>query len=283
MNTGLGVERHARSRQVQPPYGGNAPNPRQDGIDGGCGPVAVAEQLDALELAFHNYLDDLCVQVNLDTIARQRIGDHLRGVALLFGQEQWFAVRDDGSRAETAKCLRQFAAERTTTDDEQAGRTRRQVEHGLVGQESGVSHARNRRQHGPRPGRDHGPPELQPGPADIDRIRPREACAAKVDVDACGGQSCRRIDAAEAEADASHALHRGCEVDLDVRRRHGAEILGGAHLGNPPRSAQQRLRWDAAEIQAVAAQLMAFNHRDLGTARCGVACRRQASRSGTDD
>jgi hypothetical protein len=70
-----------------------------------------------------------------------------RGIGVLARERPIDDVTDDHLAPEQRKGLRQFAADRTGTDDEQALRPLGQVENRLVRQEPGLGKARNRRRH----------------------------------------------------------------------------------------------------------------------------------------
>ena len=114
----------------------------EDGIDRDRALVVVADEIDELLPVFHAHLDGRGVEPHLDAIARERIGQDLRGVAFFLGQEQRLLLRDDGLRSEAAERLRQLAAERAAADDQQAARQLGQVEDVLVGQIAGLDEAR---------------------------------------------------------------------------------------------------------------------------------------------
>ena len=122
----------------------------EDGIDGDRAVVVVTDEIDDLLAAFHAYVDGAGVEPYLDAIAREGIGQYLRGVALFLGQEQRSFLHDDRLHAETAKRLRHFAAERAATDDQQAARQLGQVEDVLVGQIAGFDETGNRGRVRPR-------------------------------------------------------------------------------------------------------------------------------------
>ena len=54
---------------------------------------------------------------------------------------------------------------------------------------------------------------------------------AKKYVDADGAQALHGIDAANAGADAAHALHHRGKIDADIGRRLRTVVLGVAHFG----------------------------------------------------
>ena len=56
-------------------------------------------------LPLYAYPDGSGIEVDLDSISRKRVGNKLRGVALLLGQEQWHIVRDDGVSIRPGKRL----------------------------------------------------------------------------------------------------------------------------------------------------------------------------------
>ena len=127
----------ARGFQIQPVDIRHPAGAGEDGVDGDRALVVVADQIDELLPAFDAHADGRGVEPHLDAVAREGIGEHLRGVALFLRQEQRHVLRDDGLRAEAAEGLRQFAAERTAADHQQAAGQLGQLEDVLVGQEAG--------------------------------------------------------------------------------------------------------------------------------------------------
>ena len=72
----------------------------------------------------------------------QGVGEDLRRVALLAGQEVGLAAGDDHLAAQAREGLRQLAAERAAADHQQPPRALGQVEDRFVGQIAGFCEAR---------------------------------------------------------------------------------------------------------------------------------------------
>ena len=69
----------------------------------------------------------------------------------------------------------------------------------------------------------------------------------------------------------------------DIARGSRAVVLGIAHLGVQAGSADERFRRHAADIQAVAAEQLALDERDLGAQRRRGVRRDQSRRAAADD
>src|SRR5665213_2855992 len=89
----------------------------------------------------------------LDTVVCQRVGKNLRGIALLPGQEHRVILCNDDVRAQPAKSLRKFTAQRPTANDQKPPRQRTQLENVLIGPVAGCIQSGDCRYEWPRTGR----------------------------------------------------------------------------------------------------------------------------------
>src|SRR5207248_1399993 len=96
-----------------------------------------------------------------DPIARQRLRQKLRRIPLFVAEKHWFVLNQGHAGSQANKSLRELAADRAATDNEQPLRTLSQIEDVLVGEIPRRLEARDRRTHGARPSRDHRMPEAQ--------------------------------------------------------------------------------------------------------------------------
>ena len=151
----------AGSFEIQSVGIGHASGTGEDGIDDDRTVVVVTDEIDDLRAAFDAYIESSGVEPYLDTVAGERIGQYLRGVAFLPGKEERPFLHDDRLHAQTAERLRHFAAERAATDDQQAARRLGQVERVLVGQIAGFDETGNRGRVRARAGRDQRLSEAQ--------------------------------------------------------------------------------------------------------------------------
>ena len=231
---------------------------------------------------FHPHVDRPGIQPHLDAIAGEGVGQDLRRVAFFLGQEKRPVLNDGGPRPKAAERLRQFAAQRAATDDQQAARQFGQLEDVLVGQKASLDEAGNRGCVGPRAGGDHRLPEAQPQTIHRHHIGRGEAGMAKEHIDPGRGQPLHRIGAADAGTNAAHAFHHGGKVDTDIGRDLRAVVFGIAHFGVEARRADDRFRRHAADIQTVAAKPGALDQRNLGP-QCRRSVRRHQPRRATAD
>jgi hypothetical protein len=85
---------------------------------------------------------------------------------------------------EPLKGLRQFATNRSATDDGEPCRTLRKIQHRFVGEIASLGQSGDRRFHGARAGRNDRPFEPQGLCGDFDRIRTGKAGFTQEDIDA---------------------------------------------------------------------------------------------------
>jgi hypothetical protein len=102
-----------------------------------------------------------------------------------------------------------------------------------------------------------------PSTSTVSRLAKRASAEEHVDAElvavAHGG-----VVVADLRADAAHALHRGAEVGLRARREREPDLLlRAARLRDHARRADHALRRHAADVQAVAAEQVALDERDL--------------------
>src|SRR3990167_3374846 len=135
-NACIGVVRNVGSFEVQPLDIGSPTDAGQDFIDHNAAFVVVTHDVGDFHTAFYTHRDDLGVEMNFDAVARQRIRQDLRGVALFLWQEHRIVLYDNDLRPQPAESLRQFAAKRTAADDQKTPRALGQVEDAYIGQVS---------------------------------------------------------------------------------------------------------------------------------------------------
>ena len=107
--------------------------------------MVVAQKVSSLLRAFAMHGNDLRVQMDIDAVARQRIGENLRRIALFPGQKRGLVLRDDDPRSEAAKSLRELTAQRTPADDQETRGQGIEAEDILVRPVARFGKTRNRR------------------------------------------------------------------------------------------------------------------------------------------
>ena len=279
------VVAHADRLEVEPLDVGRAADAEQELVHHDAfGPaVAVGEPdrprgavaLDALDRAPVHHADALGREARLDDP---------RGVLVLARQDVRVGVQHGHLAAEPAERLGQLAADRPRADHAEPARPLGEVEHRLVGQEAGLLDALDRQRDRARAGRDHRLLEAHQRAADRDRVPAREARVAEEHVDAELVAVARRgIVVADLRADPAHALHRGAEVGLGaVGERESDLLLRAPRLGHHPRGAEHALAGHAADVQAVAAEIVALDQRHL-RAQPGRDRRRDQARGSAAD
>ena len=225
----------------------------------------------------------LRVEPHLDAVSAQGVGEDLRGVALLAGEEVRLPVGDDHLAAQAREGLSELAAERPAADHQQTPGALGQVEDRLVGEIAGCFQALDRRTGGARAGGDDGLLELEPGAGDLDRAAIDERRVAQEHVDAQGLEPLGRVVATEVGAEAAHPLHGRGEIGFRGHRRVPGESRRVAEIGVEPRRAQERLGRYAAEVQAIAAEEVPFHQRHLGAEGGGAGRGDQPGGAGAED
>src|ERR1700689_5079836 len=113
-------------------------------------------------------------------IAGQGVGKNLRCVALLIAKEHRIFLHDGYLRTQSTEGLRQFASERTATENKEASRALFQVKDIFVGQIAGLGEPRNRRNRGSRATGDQCILEAQPFVLNHNRLRSVETCLPEI-------------------------------------------------------------------------------------------------------
>ena len=213
------------------------------------------------------------IQMELNAVALECLRQQLRGFTFLLRQELRVAVDDAHLAAQTAKRLRQFAAQWPAADHEQPPWPLRKVEDGFVGEKAGLGQPLDVRRHGTRAGGDHCLRKAQGDAADLDRIVRRKSRIAKPDIDAEFLEARSRIVLADARAQTTQALHGPLKIGFDPGRYPYPKLLRAAHVGEHARRADQYFGRHAANIEAVTAHQVALDQRDLApeaSDRCGT-------------
>src|SRR5262249_28120449 len=115
------------------------------------------------------------------------------------------------------------------------------------------------------------------------RIWPGEPRLAEKQIHAERPHSVDRDFARDPGANVAYPFHRRTKIDLDVVWPFRAVLTSIAHVRVETRRSNQRLRWDATRVQAVAAETIAFDQRHSCASPAGFIGRQQTSRPGADD
>src|SRR4029077_11842761 len=119
----------------------------------------------------------------------------------------------------------------------------------FIGQKACLDQTGNRRRVGSRAPGDDGLAEAQLSSVDRQRVGSGEVRFAEKYIDAGGAQTLNRIAAADAGANAAHALHHRGKIDADIGGNLRAVVLGIAHLGVQPGRSYDRFRRYATDVE----------------------------------
>jgi hypothetical protein len=172
-----------------------------------------------------------------------------------------------------------------------------QLEDRFIGEKGDVGKSGDRRDRRTAAGRDDRPPERQLGPErrrclrfigglrlhriDADRGAAGETRLAEEDVDTERREARCRVVRRDVGTPRAHAGHHRCE--MDVRLGSDADAATGASLSHHASRTKQRLRGDAAGIEAVAAEACALDQRNPRAESRGARGADQAGCAAADD
>jgi len=183
--------------------------------------------------------------------------------------------------AEPAEGLRHLAADRAAADDQQLGHGLAQVEQRFIGEIRDLVDSGDRRHHWPRAGGDVETPAGEPAAADLERVRRDEPARAEDHIHAEAAESFRAVVGRDARDHRGDAFHHSCEVGLRIDAVH-CPAVRAAHLVRDARRLEKRLRRHAAVPQAVAAEPVRFDQRNLGAQRCAAGRHHQSAGAAAD-
>jgi hypothetical protein len=189
-----------------------------------------------------------------DPFALETAPEDRGDIRILVGQ-QLVAVFDDGDvRPEAPKGLRHLDADRPPAEHQEPSRQLLLREDRLVGPVGNRIDPLDRGEGRARTGGDDPGPCGQARTVQVDRVVVDEARDPEPDLGAELAEPFRgvvRLDRVDHLADAVHDGREAHRRELDVRE---PELLRAARKRPHPRGTDQRLRWDAPEVEAVAAQ-----------------------------
>ena len=226
-------------------------------------------------------LRDRRAQVIANALGLQLPEDHRGEVGILAREDRRCDVDDGHHAAQTAERLRHLAADRPAAHDDQVRHRLAQIEHRLVREVGHGGETRNRRHRGPRSGGDHDAARADAALADVDRVTRGKASAAEDHVDAETAKPLRTVGRLDLADDRRDPFHHARELGPRVVRRE-RKAVGVAHRVGDPRRLEQRFRRHAAIPQAVAAELVLFDQRDLGAQRRAAGRDDQAAGAAAD-
>ena len=215
-----------------------------------------------------------------DSFAQQRIDRWAREFGI-FLCKRAARLQHDDLAAQAPERLRHFKPDRPRADDGEPRRQDVEIEQRFVGEISRQLDARDRRRGGRRARRDDEAARANFDAARFERVGPREL-ARRADNPHAERLEARLAvigrdgvnDGAHMLAHVRHLEPRFVIVQPEARRlAHG---LRGARGGD------QRLRGNAAVVQAIAAHLALFDEHDLHAHRCGGGGDGKPARSGAD-
>ena len=218
--------------------------------------------------------DDGARLVSLDTLQRraEAQGDALafedgrehRGRLGVFARQELRLTTDDGdAAAEARERLRHFAPDGAGADHDESRWKLREREERLVGVVAGVGQPRHREGRRTRARGEDGPREREPLTTDLDRVAIDERRVAEEHVDAEALHASDRVVGRDARAQAAHTCHHAREVRAAGSTHVDAEVRGRRDAVRGVCRSEERLRRDAAVVEAVAAQQMPFDQCDL--------------------
>ena len=223
------------------------------------------------------------VAENVHAVAFEGGAQNRGGVAVFARQEAGGGFDERHRRAEARERLRHLAADGAGPDDGEAAGQHGEREERLVGQIRHVGETGDGRGGGAGAGGDRGFGEAERLAADLDRGAAGEFSVADKDIDAEFAEARGGIVGTEVGAEPAHALHHGGKIDGHVARELHAEARTGAGLGRGAGGADERFRGHAADIQAIAAEQMAFDERDFGAEAGGARGGDEAGGAAADD
>ncbi len=191
-------------------------------------------------------------------------------------------VENRDPRAQPAMGLRHFDPDRPAADDDQMVRPIAVRENRFVRQVGNVREPGDRRDRGIRAGRDDKTARPDFDLAGADRRGAREAGFAAQDPDPEPLEPLRGIIRRDCRDHLLDTIGGGSEIDIGPS---GGDAQGRAALPQfgKARGGEQRLRGDAAEVQAIAAHQPALDQHDRRTHLSRPSGDRQARRPGADD
>jgi len=194
-------------------------------------------------------------------------GEHdRRGIGVFARQDSGRDVDERDVAAEPAKGLGQLAADRARADDDQRANRLAQIEHRFVGEVGRRVDAGKARYRGPRSGGDDEGLRRELPSVDLERIPRDEPAGAEDDVDSETAEALGAVVRLDPLDDGGDALHHLSEIGVHGRGRERPSI-GMTHLMGNARGLDQGLRGHAAVPQAIAAQPVLFDERDLRAER----------------
>src|SRR5690606_29604416 len=156
--------------------------------------------------------------------------------------------------------LRQLTANRPAADDGEPVRSGGEREDRLVREVAALPQTGYGRDGWTRPGRDDRTAEAEHRVPHLYGVRAGEGGVTQEDIGAEAAESLRAVVFADLGADPAHALQRRDEVSPALASRPGP-------LGERSSLLDERLRWDAADVQAVAAEEGSLHQRNAGAER----------------
>ena len=279
------VVRHAGLLEAQALDVRCATDAQQDPIHGHlCGSAPRLREVDhplvpALRDAFDRRLVD-----HADALVGEALLDDGGRVGVLAREEVGVVVEDHHLGPQAPEGLGHLAADRSGSDHPESARAFGQVEDRLVGQVARLGKPLDGQGDGAGAGGDHGLLETQPAARHLQRLPVGEVGVSEEDVDsqlvpvALGG-----VLGADLCAQASHSLEGGAEVGLGSGSQCQTDLLlGPARLVDHPRRADHALRGYAADVETVAAEVVALDQRHLRAQSGGDRRTDESGAAGTD-
>ena len=278
------VELDADAFEVQPVHVGGAPGSHQDLVHRHRVCVSVRLEMDHLAAVLYGHAGEGAVEHQLNALAQELLLDDFRGVGVLAVEDVAAVVEQHHLAAQALEGLRQLAADGAGADDRQPFRALREGEDRLVGEVARLLDSLDgrMRRHRPGAGGDDRLLEAQGLAVHLHGLGAGEAGVAQEHVHPQLAEALHRVVVADVGADAAHAFHHRGEVHLHVVRPADAEQAGVADLRHHARRADDALGRDAADVQAVAAQVVALDQGDLGAQAGGARRGHQPGRAGAD-
>ncbi len=210
----------------------------------------------------HGRLESFRVREDLHPLGFQAAAENQGDVRIL-GAENLVPVFDDRYvRPESTERLRHLHADRPATQDQQVSRQHRLREDRLVRPVRDVREPFDGRQGGARTGGDDPRPRGQARPVEVDRMVVDKAWGSEPDLRAELAEPLRRVVLLDRADHRTDPAHDGGEGDRRKGHIRKPELLRAARKGPDSGGTDQRLRRDAAEVQAVAPQRLRLFDED---------------------
>jgi hypothetical protein len=220
---------------------------------------------------------------DLNPVADEGVVDDLGGIGVFAGENPGHGFDEGHLCPEPGEGLSHFTADGAGADDAEGFGELGEVKKVFVGKVIDFIEAGDGGGGGATAGGDHGFLKTELGAIDFDGGAFGEAGLAEEDIDAEVLEALGGVVVTDLGAQFADPFHDGGEIDGDAAGDLDAEIDGAFYVGEGVCGSEENLGGDAADIEAVPAEEVAFHEGDLG-AEAGSSSRADESGgAATDD